>query len=114
LGDKDSDADLALRRRLNLLEGAVMDEWTIVIMVLVSIFMLSSASVFGYWLKLRYMYRHMPKMAHQLKELRSVVGELQNQVDSQTSELHDCLDFAERVLTEGVSHKDDSPLPTPV
>jgi hypothetical protein len=56
----------------------------------------------------------MPKMAHQLKELRSVVGELQNQVDSQTSELHDCLDFAERVLTEGVSHKDDSPLPTPV
>ncbi len=91
-----------------------MNEWTVVIMVLLSIFMLSSAGVFGYWLKLRYVYRHMPKMAGQLKELRSVVDELQNQLDSQTAELHDRLDFAERVLTDGVRHEDDSPLPTPV
>ena len=91
-----------------------MNGWTVVIMVLLSIFMLSSASVFGYWLKLRHMYRHMPKMADQLEELRLEIGQLKSQLDSQTSELHDRLDFAERVLTEGVRHTDDSPLPTPV
>lgn len=91
-----------------------MDEWTVVIMVVVSLFLLSSASVFGYWLKLRHLYRHMPKMADQLNELRSVVDELRNQLDSQTAELHERMDFAERILTEGVGREDDSPLPTPV
>jgi hypothetical protein len=83
-------------------------------MVLLSIFMLSSAGVFGYWLKLRHMYRHMPKMADQIKELRSAVDELQSQLDSQTAELCDRLDFAERVLTDGVKQDDDASLSTPV
>ena len=91
-----------------------MDEWTVVIMVLCSIFMLSSAGVFGYWLKLRHVYRHMPKMANQMKELRSEVDELRSQMESQTAVLHERLDFAERVLTDGTRQTDDSPLPTPV
>ena len=91
-----------------------MDEWTVVIMVLCSIFMLSSAGVFGYWLKLRHVYRHMPKMANQMKEVRSEVDELRSQMESQTAVLHERLDFAERVLTDGTRQTDDSPLPTPV
>ena len=91
-----------------------MDEWTGVIMVICSIFMLSSAGVFGYWLKLRHVYRHMPKMANQMKELLSEVDELRSQMESQTAVLHERLDFAERVLTDGTRQTDDSPLPTPV
>ena len=91
-----------------------MDEWTIVILVLCSLFMLSSAGVFGYWLKLRYVQRHMPKMADQVKELRGVVVELQSQLDSQTAELHERLDFAERVLASGVKQTDDALPSTPV
>ncbi len=91
-----------------------MDEWTVVIMVLVSIFMLSSAGAFSYWLKLRHVYRHMPKTADQMKELRAAVDELQNQLDSQTAELHERLDFTERVLTDGVRQDDDASLSTPV
>jgi hypothetical protein len=91
-----------------------MDEWTIVILVLCSLFMVSSASVFGFWLKLRYVHRHMPKMADQVKELRAVVGELRSQLDSQAAELHERLDFAERVLSSGVKDVHDASVSTPV
>ncbi|MFC1639771.1 hypothetical protein ACFL3B_03295 [Gemmatimonadota bacterium] len=45
--------------------------------------------------KLRYMYRYMPKSKDQMEELRSVVDELRTQLDSQSAELHDRLDFAD-------------------
>ena len=91
-----------------------MDEWTIVILVLCSLFTISSASVLGYWLKLRYLHRHMPKMVDQLNDLRSAVDELRGEMDSQTAELHDRLDFAERILTSGINEERDTPQPTPV
>jgi hypothetical protein len=91
-----------------------MDEWTIVIMVLNSLFILSGAGVFGYWLKLRHEQRHMPRIAEQLEEIRQVVGELQNQLESQTAELHERLDFAERVLTRGAGPHDEVSRSTPV
>jgi hypothetical protein len=88
-----------------------MDDWAIVIMVMNSVFIVSGAGVIGYWLKLRQERRHLPKIAEQVEEMRQVVGELHNQLESQTAELHERLDFAERALTRGVDQRDEA---TPV
>ena len=55
-----------------------MDDYAIVIMVMSSIFIVSGAGVFGYWLKLRQERRHLPKIEEQLEKMRQVVGELRN------------------------------------
>ncbi len=91
-----------------------MDEWTIVIMVLNSLIIVSGASVFGYWLKLRYQHRHMPRTAEQMDEIREAVDQLQRQLQSQTNELHERLDFAERLLTRGADQRDEVSRATPV
>jgi hypothetical protein len=91
-----------------------MDDWAIVIMVMNSIFILSAAGVFGYWLKLRQERRHLPRIAEQLEEMRRVVDELRNRLESQTAELHERLDFAERRLTRGVDQRDEASPSTPV
>ena len=57
-----------------------MDEWTIVIMVLCSLSIVSGTGVFGYWLKLRHQHRHMPRIVEQLEEMRRSVGELRSGV----------------------------------
>jgi hypothetical protein len=94
-----------------------MDEWTIVIMVLNSLIIVSGAGVFGYWLKLRHEHKHMPKTAEQLEDIRESVDQLQRQLESQTNDLHERLDFAERLLTRGdqrdeVSHSTPGHQPT--
>ena len=91
-----------------------MDEWTIVIMVLTSLCVVSGSGVFAYWLKLRHRYRHMPRFAEQLEEMLKSVGELDKRLESQTNELHERLDFAERLLTRGADQRDEASQSTPV
>ncbi|NIM52786.1 MAG: hypothetical protein GTO22_26665 [Gemmatimonadales bacterium] len=91
-----------------------MGEWAIAVMVMNSVFILSGAGVLGYWLKLRHERRHLPKIAEQLEVMREAVGALRDQLESQTAELHERLDFAERVLTRGGDRHDEASPSTPV
>jgi hypothetical protein len=91
-----------------------MGEWAIAVMVMNSVFFVSGAGVLGYWLKLRHERRHISKIVEQLEEMREQLGELRGQVESQTAELHERLDFAERVLTRGVDQRNEAAPSTPV
>jgi hypothetical protein len=91
-----------------------MNEWTIVIMVMNCVFILSGAGVLGYWLKLRHERKHMAGIVEQLEEMRQLIGELRQQLESQTAELDERLDFAERVLTRGGDRRDEASPATPV
>ncbi len=91
-----------------------MDEWTIVIMVLTSLGIVSGTSLFGYWLKLRFQYRDKPRTAEQLDEIREAVDQLRAQMESQTNDLHARLDFAEHLLTRGANQHDEVSQSTPV
>ena len=91
-----------------------MQEWTIVIMVLTSLGLISGTSLFGYWLRLRYQYRDKPRAAEQLDEIREALDQLQRQMETQTNELHERLDFAEHLLTRGASQRDEVSQSTPV
>jgi hypothetical protein len=95
-------------------EVDLMQEWTIVIMVLTSLGLVSGTSLFGYWLKLRYQYRDRPRAAEQLNEIREALDQLQRQLETQTNELHERLDFAERLLTRGADQRGEIPESTPV
>ncbi|UCF41869.1 MAG: hypothetical protein JSW43_05980 [Gemmatimonadota bacterium] len=91
-----------------------MEDWAIMVMVMNSVFIVSGAGIFGYWLKLRHERRHLPGVAQRLEEMRQLVGELQEQLDAQTAELHERLDVAERMLTRGLEPRNEGSPATPI
>ncbi len=87
-----------------------MDEpLAIMIATINTVFILSSAGVIAYWLRLRHLRHHLPKVTEQIEELQEAVAQLRNRLEPQVEELQERLDFAERMLARGGGPPDQLP-----
>jgi len=81
----------------------------IMIATINTVFILSSAGVIAYWLRLRHQRHHLPKVTEQLEEMRDAIAQLRDRLEPQVEELQERLDFAERMLTRGGGSPDEPP-----
>lgn len=92
-----------------------MDEWLARILTITyPTVIVCGTALFGYWLKLRHERRLANDRHTEVDDLQRELEQLRDQHANDLAQLHERLDFAERMLTQRRLEAAESEEPTPV